>query len=229
MGFMDRVARVVRAELPGLEDDLRRGVDQFGNAADDWLTEAEKKTFDGNVGNGNFDKCRFTETYHSEPPHAPQPPAQPRGKAFSQFSDFTRVLDAGGIKPESSLKLLSIAETRGFTPELIAWLHASERNKIKAIGPLTDLLGDRSQHEAVQSEVFYRAHKLGLQQETLKWLKSRPDLTDTVGMSYRNFNLKMTQVPDSLKLPHPLNLTEEDFAFGKQFARTISNELQSRS
>jgi hypothetical protein len=229
MSFVRRFGNILRAELPGLEGDLRRGVKQFGNAANDWLTEAEKRTFDDNCRNGNFDKGRFTETYHSEPPHASQPPAQPRGQAFSQFNDFTRVLEAGGIKPESSLKLLHIAETRGFTPQLKKWLHTTERNINTVLEPLTTLLGDRSQHETVQSEVFYRAHKLGLQQETLKWLKSRPDLTDTVGMSYRNFNLKMKQVSDSLKLPHPLNLTEEDFAFGKDFAKTISNKLQSQS
>ena len=42
MSFVRRFGDVLRAELPGLEDDLRRGVKQVGNAANDWLTEAEK-------------------------------------------------------------------------------------------------------------------------------------------------------------------------------------------
>ncbi len=228
MGLFDKASRLIRSEMPEFQAGIAKGLKELGNDAEKWLSAAEARTFGNDGPNGSFNRGDYTETYHSTP-QTPSPHTQAHRKPFSQLPDFTRVLNEGALEPQRALKLLSIAETRGFTPELKTWLHSAERNKNTVVEPLTTLLGDRSQHEAVQSEVFYRAHKLGLQQDILRWLKSRPNLTDTVGMSYRNFNLKMTQVPDSLKLPHPLNLTEEDFAFGKQFARTISNELQSRS
>lgn len=208
--------------------------------ADDRLSEAERRAFgeeqstsEGSAGAKAKPHPPGAEAGKESPPVKPTPPA---GKpVFQQFTDFTRTFEGAksgkiSLSDHEVLKLLDAAEERGFTARLGNWMGSPE-NKETILVPLTRLLMTPSSDEKLHDRVFYRIHRLGLQEELLKWMASGPHagprLNDTIGLEYAGFNAQLEKRANRAVGPaERVELSEEEKRGAKRFAVRVQAELE---